>query len=356
MKKFLILMLLIPIGVHAEELERDYGPYDKEVNEEYSLIDYDDYVYTDYTDWTLEKKEVSDDLYEEKEAYEYKTTNLTNKILLTEFCNDNNYIDINNIKIMYEDEEVDYELQCTLCEENFEQKLKDGLARIRVNGTITLTLDDAYDTDKLRFIMNFIPSSTSTTWIIANYMNNDVINARNQIYKWPDVSTYDFDGSFLKPQDISRTVYLDEKTENPLYEYVDTVTMYRYREKLFHLYKEITPVINPASIITTPVTKKISNDVSEEITTSVEDLEPSNLVVTEAVTTNKVTEPINNYSNISSLVLNDDKKLTKAKEDKVEEKNYSFLLLFLLIPFLLLIKLILVLSKLYKSKSKNDNL
>lgn len=393
MKKIIItLLLLIPLAVNAEEYPEDereykyykivnhYGPYELEEteNEEYPLINYDDYIYSDYSDWTFEKL---DKEHETKTVYKYSTVSDTNNILITDFSNSYHYVDVTGIKVLYKDKEVPYEISdCFLCENDFENKLKEGKARVDINGKVTLKLDKNYPTDDLNVELKFISQNTWVTWAVFNYRNDDVVNSSDTgvVHSVVGEAMFDMKGKDLVVKNREKIIYKDKKEDNDKDEFIEEETMYRYRDKLYQKYNEekiytdyLLENPNPNEYFKDETLYKDLranskiNTIPNKNSFSVRALtiENDNIVTNENVDTIEntiaVEEPLKMESHqVNEIPKSELGKIIKTPKDNLTTENvdYSFALLFLAIPLLLLIKIILVLSKLYKEKQKSVNL
>jgi len=386
MKKILLLILLIPFGVSASEysnyeeynesidltsvetvkkykyfkVEYQYGPYELEntINEEYPLADYNDYIYSDYSDWTSDKLDKD---HIEKTFYKYSTVSDTNKIIIGEFNSPNNYVNVNEIKVLYDGEEVNWLTECILCEEGFSEKLINGKAKINTNGSIILKLDREYETKKLNVIITFETSGEYATGLSFKYYNDDLENSYNYYYDVSSFGTIKVFGNKIKVNNTNKIIYSDKLIENEIL--LGEELLYKYRDKLYLRYREnkiYTDYLfenpDPSNYIKDEkeyimfyknIVKQMENN--EEIPNN-KVIKPEKLIVSE--------NPIKLSGNIES----DDLTLTtyperinktsNELEEKKETKNqdYSFAYVFLIIPTLLFIKIILLLSNLYKQK------
>ena len=386
MKKIvLLLLLLIPNIAYAyenENLERRYkyyklqnvyGPYEmeNEVNEEFPLINYNDFIYGEYSDWTFEKENKD---FIEKTVYRYKTVSNINKIVLTDFSSPDYYVDVKDIKVFYEGKEVSYKLTCTLCESDFENKMKNNKARIETNGKITLELDNEYPLENLNTRVDYINAGDWVTWIRAKYQTDNLLVAGNDQHLGRGLgdATFNIQSNKLPIINKDKIVYKDNKEENDLFELLAEEKMYKYRDIFYQKYREeriytdylsSSPgseyikdeslykdyEINNHNEIDTEL-NRLNNEIALEKKTST--LNEKKYIIEETVKTK-------GYDFVDNNIQNDFQKTYGAVDQKPRldnQKDYSYLLIFLIIPFLFLIKIILVLSKLYKEKQKSVNL
>lgn len=369
MKKILLILCLIPFGVSASTLtqddnyerrykyykvEKELGSYESEniSNQDYPLIDYNDYIYTDYSEWSSLEKEGER---EEKTVYKYSSPLDTNKIILSDFANDFHYVDVSAIRVYYDGEEIPYSLTCTLCENDFGEKLSEGLARINVNGTITLNLEENYESQKLNVDVDFISQNEWVTWIGAKYLNDDIITLKSNMILRKHVvgpATLNVIGENLDVVNEDKIIYKDEFEENEFY--LGEEIWYRYREKLYQKYKEVkiyTDYLNyvPFDYIKDETMYKdyYINTISETVFKN----EDSIQVVDNPVKTSS-SEPLvfTNENEITSENI-----ITKApstssfkiKNQNTESYDNSYFYVFYILIFLIVLKF--VLSKLKKS-------
>lgn len=384
-KLILLLLLLIPNIAYAEndenlerrykyyKIENIYGPYELESieNKDFPLVNYSDFIYGEYSDWTFEKKDKD---FIEKTVYKYKTVSNTNKIVLSGFSSPDYHVDVKDIKVFYEDKEVPYKLTCTLCEKDFESKMNNDMARIEVNGTVTLELDNEYPLENLNTEVDVINAGDWITWIDVNYKNNDLVNTNDRkIVKNIGDAKFNIIGSKLTIINKDKIVYKDEKENNDFFELLAEEKMYKYRDVLYQKYKEeriytdylsSSPgdeYIKDENMYKDFVINDYDNSELQEEKLDIVAVNESfnnsdNKEKTYIVENDKKTK---SYDFLSNNIQNDFQKTYGSIDQKPKinnQKDYSYLLIFLLIPFLLLIKIILVLSKLYKEKQKSDNL
>lgn len=384
-KLILLLLLLIPNIAYAEndenlerrykyyKIENIYGPYELEgvENEDFPLVNYNDFIYGEYSDWTFEKKDKD---FIEKTVYKYKTVSNTNKIVLSGFSSPDYHVDVKDIKVFYEGKEVPYKLTCTLCEKDFESKMNNDMARIEVNGTVTLELDNEYPLENLNTEVDVINAGDWITWIDVNYKNNNLVNTNDRkIVKNIGDAKFNIIGSKLTVINKDKIVYKDEKENNDFSELLAEEKMYKYRDVLYQKYKEeriytdylsSSPgdeYIKDENMYKDFVINDYDNAELQEGTLDIVAVNETfnngdNKEKTYIVENDKKTK---SYDFLSNNIQNDFQKTYGSIDQKpkiTNQKDYSYLLIFLLIPFLLLIKIILVLSKLYKEKQKSDNL
>ena len=392
MKKLLLLLLLIPIGVNAAEYsefkicnESDIhgdvkteqrnkfyktnkilGPYELEsiTNNEYPLIDYNDYIFSDYTDWTFD---IEDKDFEAKEVFKYKTVEDTNEIFLGDFSNPDYYVDITSINVFYDGNKIPYNFSCTFCGVDFYKKLIDeGHAKMETNGKVILRLNKDYETEKLSVEVNYNSNNNATTWISAKYKKDDLINADGSIVRSGILgpASLNVNMTNLKLKNEDKIVYSDNELSKLTF--VSKETMYRYRDKLYRKYNEkkiytdylkngpegYEKDLNNYQTYCSYIMKEKANDENLNVEQIINDIPLK--IDTQKDDTSIIEETIkldgNNKDN------NRGKIASEKRLETEEDKNYSFLYLFFIIPILILIKIILVLSKLYKKNKKSDNL
>jgi len=394
MKKILLLILMIPFGVNASEysdykeydetvvsenilkvqkhkyyrIEKEYGPYELEEiqNEIYPLISYENYIYSDYSDWT---NEILEKDYIEKTFYKYSTVSDTNQIIFSGFSNHYNYVDITGLEVLYDGKEIPFEAEYFLCKNVIEDLKENGIARVRKNSRITLNLDDEYETKKIYIKLSYISSEVYPTSITLEHKNNDLINASKQYIKiQAEGETFiESSNDNLNIKNTNKIIYKEEKiSDGDLF--LGEEIFYKYRDKLYLKYREnkvYTDYLfsNPDSLIYFKdddykiYYKELESsvEINENIdnTQEIENEQEEKVVISNPV---KTTSSQKKLADEPEKIIYEDSQKNEENTLNIpseKEKDYSFLYLFLVIPILFIIKIILVLSKSYKEKKKH---
>ena len=233
--------------------------------------------------------------------------------------------------------------------------------------------------ENLNTKVDIINAGDWITWIKAKYQNDDLIIAGNSQFLVRGIGDASFNiiGDKLPIINKDKIVYKDYKEENDKFELLAEEKMYKYRDVFYQKYKQEKVYTDYLS--TPPGSEyikdenlykdfiineyenelKIQNKISDEVPT-----EDSNKLLDDVSDSEKIyiiEDEIKTKGSdfINENIQNDFKKTYGSINQKPKidnQKDYSYLLIFLLIPFLLFIKIILVLSKLYKEKQKSVNL
>lgn len=348
MKKILLILFMLPSLASASEYEgyqiqKELGPYEGEniINDEYPHVDYEDYIYSEYSAWTSEKKDLD---FIEKTVYKYSSPFDTNKIVLSDFQHPYYYVDIKSIKVFYNDEEIPYSLSCTLCEKDFDEKLKNNLARIDSNGTITLNLNDYYESEKLNVFVDYISPNEWTTWIGVKYFDDELIVLKNNmvlLYGVVGDATLKVIGNKLDVVNRDKIIYKDDYIENEFYLGEDK--LYAYREKLYRKYKE-NKILYPVEIKEEIIEKENENIKQVEILNEVK------LTGNEIKTVNE--ENDSDLSNVSDEPIKEIAPLKyDSSKDNTVSLNENYLYVFYAFLFLVILGIFLYLIKYLKKEN-----
>lgn len=399
MKKILLLFLLIPVSVSANEYsdykeydgnivsenitflnkykyykyEKEYGPYEEEKiqNEIFPLIDYTNYIYSDYSEWTQEIKD-SDRI--EKTFYKYNTVPDTNKIVFSGFSNYYNYVDITGLEVLYDGKEISFETEYFLCKNVIEDLKEKGIARVRKNSRITLNLGEKYETKKLYIKLSYISSETYPTSITIEHKNNDVINASKQYIKvQAEGETFiESISENLNIKNRDKIIYKEEKIDDGD-TFIKEELFYKYRDILYLKYRQNKVYTDYLFSNPDPLNYvKDENDYKTyykflNIDNKIENNKKDNVLNTNEetkVVSNLIKTKVNKKEQEKNDLLDEnvepvENELTKKRNEinltptNLQERDYSFLYLFLIVPILFFIKIVLLLSKLYKEKKNS---
>ena len=356
------------------KLVKEYGPYEKEntINENYPYIDYDDYKYTDESEYLDEKPEeekgrkiVTHTLYHHLKADDITYVKLYN----SSYQNVN--LSYSNLSVIYKDKSLNYNVTYKNANEN----------TINAQGEITLNFTENIDVRYLNILFTIFSSSDNETDLYVTLGNSKrkvgqgiyVIkaNARNIDYDAINMDT--FSNAFVD--------YYSDKIEKitPTIHYQAPVTKYTYKDTLYRKYNLVREYSNDYLIEsiedyiykdednykdyyayrtrTLLEENKISNIINqnEEIENKFQtDEKKHNNIVTKLLKENK--DPVyNNTSNNAkpSMLLNINKdKLSKPSIDKNNITKESLPVYYISYILIIIILLLLVLSKLYKKGIK----
>ena len=270
MKKIIIFLsvLLINISIQALEYDTyysDYGDFSDYIEEEiigddlkeveietrykwykeikegdylkrntsYKYVDYDRYTYSDFSEW-MDNADYSDDkLVETRNIYYAKKIKPINRILIQEFDIDGSSVNIESIKIYYQGNEIDYKI-----------RFLDRKTNIGVSKDLFLFIDleeDYYLSDlnieivsnEFNRINSFTIYALRTTEIKGTYLIFYTYDFEGSNSNVLNLSTADF--TIINPSyEKDDILYTIEDTKD--YDVVDTITQYRYRDKLYYFY------------------------------------------------------------------------------------------------------------------------
>ncbi len=369
------------------KLEKVLGDYSVETTDEYPYFDKDDYKYTDYSSFSEDKPEDKEGrITDSKTSYKYKKIKDPNLINISASMADST---IKNLKIFYNNEEINYELTEGIDAKEF---------TIKANKSISIAFKEKYD---LRFLkMTFdITSSNGVSAFLNIVTSTDGVNLTKDVPVYKHGSSVTWLGNqsgVIVKDDIWDTYYSDTKlSTSSILRYDRETTLYRYKDILYRTYnltrdyydeylnapyedyiykdemdykdyyaKRTRTIIDTEPKISETDSEDIENNnvindniVSEVIPeVALPDLKKEsnqvpkaktldNIIYSKTVTSsNNLTRPNYNYSNYYPV------KVTKTVE---KTPDMTFRLIYIIWPwFLILVILILVLSKLYKKRKE----
>ena len=229
MKKIIIvisLVIMMPC-VFAKEshvkykyykINRVYGPY-AEASDEFPLLDTEDYIYSDYvTSTNLEEKEGRE--FSSREVWEYERVKDVNYITIINHTDD---ASIREITVKFNGEKIDYDIYGDV--DNFKK-----------SSSISLYLSKKVDPTKLEIYiktnlnysdMSFIIGCDEVDYaeLLAGFADEYYFYGRYASYKNGDIWTIDY--------------YDDIQPSSRIMRFIGNKTLYTYRDKLYHSYKEV---------------------------------------------------------------------------------------------------------------------
>ncbi len=336
------------------KLEKELGGYGENDSVEYPFIDKDDYIYTDYSDVSIEKpSEKEGRIIETINGYHYHKVKDINFLKIKVLMSD---IALSDIKILYKGEEIEYDMEMENVNDNFE---------FEPNGYIKFNFKEDLE---LRYLtlsysgFNKTSSSVCTIYIycgnddeVYNEMMHSFLENRNTLWKGMDISC---------PNNIYEDFYSEEKfpTGNA-FKQIEEVTLYKYKDILYRnyklnkiyydeyttmpfedfIYKDETLYKDYYSKRTRTILPEVVNNINEEHYDKLDESDNSKKM-------NIVSDKTDNVYKIPSKAIS--YPLNIQKIDDLKEVKTSGLLYAFLPMILLLVILILVLSKLYKKKKE----
>jgi len=337
------------------KLEKELGGYGENDSLEYSFIDKYDYIYTDYSNVSVQKPEEKEGrIIESVNGYHYSKVKDINFLKIRVPISD---IALYDIKILYKGEEIEYDIEKQNVNDNFE---------FEPGGYIKFNFKENLELRYLTLSYKGVNNSSSVACTVYISCGND-----NDVYN-------DVEYSFLENMDMSwkgidvlchKKLYEDFYSEENFptgsaFKKIGEVTLYKYKDILYRNYK--LNKVYYSDYLTGPYEDYIYRDDSlykdyyskrtriiiPEITESISEIsinsdnESDNFDNKKIV--NTVLDKTNSMYKIPSKAISyplDIKKIDSLKEVKKAGLLYAYF------PFiLLLVILILVLSKLYKKK------
>lgn len=232
-KRIIILLLLLLITpVKAKEvikkykyyeIAKEYGPYSITQTEDFPMIDYNDFIYTDYIESENIPKNEEGRQIEIINYYKYKRTKNINYIKVQSTSIDFN---ISNIKIEYDGEPIGYTYEAN----------NGSLTKLKKRGYLIFKFDEEIDQNKLKLT---IESDTSAA---VNIITGDCSSEQTK-------KTVAFGGT-LEWIGTDATYYVYSDWVEDIYPYEldisrsrtviskGIIKKYRYRDKMYKIYRE----------------------------------------------------------------------------------------------------------------------
>lgn len=227
----LLLLLITPVKAKEEvirkykyyEVLKEEGPYSQTATEDYPKIDYDNFIYTDYTESENFPEQVEGRQIERVNYYKYKRTKNINYIKIQ---NKTTTFNIYNIKIDYDGQPINYTIETNNGNDTKLEKRK----------YLIIKFGKEIDQNKLKLT---IESDTSAT---VNIITGDLSSEQTKqtvdftnVLEW--IGT---DATYYVYSDWIEDIYPYEldtsKSRTVISE--GTIQKYKYRDKMYKTYRE----------------------------------------------------------------------------------------------------------------------
>lgn len=234
MKKifFVFLMLISMSSVCAKEsivrkykyyrLDKVLGSYVSEADEEFPLLDNDDYILSDLSELSVDKPEEKEfrNIYT-YDGYEYKKKWKANKFTI------NNYYEgtISDFGIYYDGLPIEY--SCNY--------ISNTLLHFNSDDTITCSFDEEYDMSKL--MISFKTTTDENYGFLYKLYHDDVILSECAMLTWANKKIYLYGNTLPYYSNAYTKVYSKEKLDDEDLSDEKEVTLYQYEDKLYQSYR-----------------------------------------------------------------------------------------------------------------------
>jgi len=334
------------------KFEKELGGYGEDTTLDYPYIDKEDFIYTDYSNLSLDKPlEKEGRVIEEINGYHYKKIKDINYITLEASMAD---LTLDNIKVLYNDAELDYEIETKSVNGN----------TINQCGYIKLKFNDLVDISKITLTYDTKEKSNRDGSIIVRIGNDDVEYGYSTVYfvenKFQSWSGMNADVYLTSFEDYYSEIELEtgkavmKLGEETLYKYKDI--LYRnynlnkiyYNEYLTMPYEDY--IYMDESLYKDYYAKRVRTILPEvpEVTNEVVTAE-SGVLKNNNQNSISVLDKTSNAYEVPSRSIYYPLNINKINDLKEKDTKELYSLFF---PFLLLVILILVLSKLYQKKKE----
>lgn len=333
LKKIIIVFVLLtinPLSIKAENIEKIYTEnyyIESENPKEYPNKDNEKFIIKEYrSEIKLEAK--PNRIEDEKIEYGYNEL-LIKYIIINSFKLENDiYLSEIIITNKKENKKVNYQLECTSCEENLKEYLKDEVINenqetIKKGLTLTIELEKEYNPKNLEiealiknkdnsantigyeiWYLDFKPEIVKYT---SKYNNgiahkSEIVTINNGM-EHQKVKTNINEENIKNKRYSEKIIYLEEKQENSFYDYIEERRYYLYQDKLFKYYKTKRQEKNNEEV-KIKTNKKIKNKEKEKI-------KKKNLITNQELKIEKQ----------NKIKLEQVNKKTNQENKKTEEKN-----------------------------------
>ncbi len=154
-----------------------------ENNSLYSTIDIDDYIYSNYSEWSLIKPSFKEGrIIKEREIYYYSDIKKIRYVHLNNFFGSDNKLIINEIVVRNNEFEIPFSIYCEGCSENFYEKVVNGNLEpegsyILNDGYLVLDLGDYYSINSLEIYFSLTNYNNNVNIININTSRENDINS-----------------------------------------------------------------------------------------------------------------------------------------------------------------------------------
>lgn len=228
-KVFIVLLILFVPIVHAEEntlykyynISRVYGPYSENSTDDFPNIDTSDYIYTSYTELNERPEDKDNREVITEEGYEYERVKDINYISIKNMEND---ITVKDLSLKYKGEDLKYETT-------------DDLNIIKGSSEVTLHLNEEVNP---YYITLNIKTNEDYGHLIFTGGYDGKMYVKHNVYMAFDYTWYGLESEYNYDSiDIWTKCILSEKLDDTrILTYLGEKTIYKYRDKLFHTYRE----------------------------------------------------------------------------------------------------------------------
>lgn len=222
----------------------------------YSNIDLNDYIETDFSEWSDEfPLEKLNRTIETKASKRYRTLRPIRYLFFEDFDGGLGVrYKIAEINIKIDDEEIPIEVTCNKCSPSFETDVNDNIdidkAYVIEGGDVRIDLKDYYNIEKIRIELKVYNQSNNPKRFYLYYNEGDTLNDRNYAYKemvsyvvprYPESTEKHWittDNSFIVNPIFTDWIYTDELVHNTYYRQTQAITLSRFKDVKYRYYFE----------------------------------------------------------------------------------------------------------------------
>lgn len=220
---FITLIMTIPVVFAKEEfkyyeLVRIYGPYSENADSQYPLLDVDDYIYGEYkSSFNIPEEKPGREI-KTREVYEYERVKNVNYISIINHSED---VTVTQVIIKYNGQSIDYTVSSDL--NNFQN-----------SSEIFFYLNEKLDPTLLEL---YIKANTALSDMTFTIGCDDVMFAK-QLAGFAEEYRFKAKEATSVGNNWQTDYYDEYRQESRIMNFIGQRTLYEYRDKLYHTYKE----------------------------------------------------------------------------------------------------------------------
>jgi hypothetical protein len=247
------IRMVNPFNKYKYYFNQEKGQYlEMDLQNEYNYQDLDNYIYDEYGEWQNIFLDKEEDLYQEREVYEYKELKPIRYIHFFNLKGSNGGFRITELDIMYQGKEIGFNYYCEGCSTYFDQginnqKANENLSVIFNGGYLRLDLGSYYKLEDIIIKMYLYDVTNESKNYSIAFSREEELNKHYYSQTWVDFfKNKDLDDLVLRTitpfgmiphkLEYDHEVLLEGAPPNNTLGSVVNQTQYRYRHKFYYFY------------------------------------------------------------------------------------------------------------------------
>jgi len=216
------------------KLKKELGPYEEayKVNDNYKEISYEDYIYTEESEYLDEKPDEKEGrIITEDNVYKYKKAFDINHVDIFNLNYNNINIIVNNLKVFYKGEPIDYQISYNKGNDN----------TINGRGTMSISFDKKLVLKDLAVSFDVISANGNTSFYLETRSDDTKISFTQYASNNTQITNINWEGKYLDLYDNTYEYYYTKTKEQSCstYLYIGQIKAYTYKDTLYRKYNII---------------------------------------------------------------------------------------------------------------------